>query len=52
MFGEGGVDWRFVRTSSSGDMRDVIVVRARIPAVRGTMEDGNNGGSVTFSKWS
>ena len=41
-----------VRTSSRGDMRDVIVVRAMIPAERGTSGAGSNGGSVTFRRWS
>jgi hypothetical protein len=47
-----GVDWRFVRTSSSGDMIVVIVERARMPAESGTTALGRRGGRTTFNKWS
>jgi len=50
--GCAGVDWRFVRMSSSGDIMEVMEERARMPADRGTTEAGSRGGRTTFSKWS
>lgn len=51
MSGETGVDWRFVLTSSRGDVREVINERARIPENRGVREGhGEIGGSTTLKK--
>lgn len=37
--------------SSSGEMREVIVVRAKIPAERGTrVSFGTKGGRTTFNR--
>jgi hypothetical protein len=48
-----GVDWRFVRMSSNGDRRDVMEVRATIPAVNGIMDSyGIRGGRTTLRRWS
>lgn len=49
---DNGVDWRFVRTSSRGETILVIIVRAKIPDARGTIEDGNTDGRTLCERWS
>ena len=51
--GEGGVDCKLVRTSSRGDAKEVIVVRARIPAASGAMtSEGISGGRTEWTNQS
>ena len=53
VLGEIGVDWRFVRTSSSGETNVLIAVRAIIPADKGVRDGwGMRGGRRVFTRWS
>ncbi len=51
--GERGVDCKLVRTSSRGEAKEVIAVRAIIPETSGTMaSEGISGGSAEWTNQS
>jgi hypothetical protein len=52
LFGDNGVDCKFVRISSKGDPTDVMIVRADMPAISGMKAGGARDDNEECSKWS